>query len=128
MTTLAEHNALRESQAENHKLLGAALDAADKVHLLLDEGVALLGWAVQPGFALGQVAKPDDATAIGWVSWISRKPGWRFEASDPRTGPFLDRPYIEIAAVTDVDGVTVKIWSHIDADVVQIASRNGAAA
>jgi hypothetical protein len=107
--------------ADGHKLLSSALDVAVKVHALLPDGVTLKAWTVLPFEVSGQVASLDDDTAIGWVVWISQQPGWQFEESLLKHSDFLPEPYVAIAAITDVDGMQVRIWAHVTADAQKAA-------
>ena len=102
--------------ADGHKLLSSALDVAVKVHALLPEGVTLKAWTVLPFEVSGQVASLDDKTAIGWVVWLSQQAGWQFEESLLKHSDFLPEPYVVIAAITDVDGMQVRIWAHVTAE------------
>ncbi len=119
---------MRDTLADAHALISPALDVATEVYTLLPAGVTLSALTVLPVQVLGQIAPPDDATAISWISWISRLPGWRFEQAPVKHSDFLKRPFIGIAAVTEIEGVAVRIWSHIAADVVPALAENGAAA
>lgn len=101
--------------ADGHTLLSSALDVAVKVHALLPEGVTLKAWTVLPFEVSGQVASLSDDTAIAWVMWVSQQPGWRFEESLLKRSDFLPEPYVAIAAITDVDGMQVRIWAHVTA-------------
>ena len=102
--------------ADGHKLLSSALDVAVKVHALLPEGVTLKAWTVLPFEVSGQVASLDDDTAIAWVMWVSQLPNWRFEESLLKHSDFLPEPYAVIAAITDMDGMQVRIWAHVTAE------------
>lgn len=125
MTTMVEQ-ATHDALAEDHALLASALDVAVKVHMLL-EGVTLLSWTVLPGQVLGQLAKSDEAAVIGQVAWLARQPGWSLVQSLMKSSPFM-APWIEISAVTEVDGVTVRLWATITADVLSVSASTGATA
>lgn len=119
--------------ADGHKLLSPALDVAVKVHALLPDGVTLKAWTVLPFEVSGQVSSLNDDTAIAWVMWISQQPNWRFEESLLKHSKFLPEPYVAIAAITDVDGMQVRIWAHVTAEsqkaaISTLAEKKGAAA
>ncbi|ACU71962.1 hypothetical protein Caci_3053 [Catenulispora acidiphila DSM 44928] len=125
MTALIEQ-AANDALADDHNRLAPALDVAVKVHMLL-EGVSLASWTVLPGQVLGQLSKPDEATVIGQVAWLSRQPGWSLVQSPMKTSPFI-APWIELSAVTEMDGVTVRLWTTITADILSVSATTGAAA
>lgn len=115
MTILTDRFMLN-THADGHKLLSSALDVAVKVHALLPDGVTLKAWTVLPFEVSGQVASLNDDTAIAWVMWVSQLPGWQFEESLLKHSDFLPEPYVAIAAITDVDGMQVRIWAHVTAE------------
>jgi hypothetical protein len=115
-----------DTLAADHARLAPALDVAVKVHMLL-EGVNLLSWTVLPGQVLGQLSKSDDATVISQVAWLARQPGWSLLRSPVKTCPSM-APWIELSAVTEWDGVTVRLWTTITADVLSVSATTGAAA
>lgn len=125
MTTIADRIEY-DTLAADHARLAPALDVAVKVHMLL-EGVNLLSWTVLPGQVLGQLSKSDDATVISQVAWLSRQQGWSLVQSPVKTSPFM-APWIEISAVTVMDGVTVRLWATITADVLSVSATTGATA
>lgn len=114
-----------------HAALSNALDVAAKVHTLLPGGVTLRAWTLLPCEVAGEVVSLDDKTAIGWVVWLSQLAGWQFEESLLKHSDFLPEPYVAIAAITDVDGMQVRIWAHVTAEsqkaaVSTITSRKAA--
>lgn len=115
MTVLTDRFMLN-THADGHALLSSALDVAVKVHAQLPDGVTLKAWTVLPFEVSGQVASLNDDTAIAWVVWLSQLPGWRFEESLLKHSDFLPEPYLTISAVTDMDDVPVRIWSHVAAN------------
>lgn len=120
MTALTETTVLTDrfmlnTHADGHTLLSSALDVAAKVHAQLPDGVTLKAWTVLPFEASGQVASLNDDAAIAWVVWLSQLPGWRFEESLLKRSDFLPEPYVTISAVTDMDGMPVRIWAHVAA-------------
>lgn len=121
---------IRNTLLERHNCLSNVLDAASKVHMLLPHGVTVTAWRVEFGVAQGQLAlhPGDDASRIALIVWLSRMPGWSFQQEAPAHPLIADHPYIHIAAVTEMDGVSVKIWTHIAADVVVPALESGVAA
>ena len=102
--------------ADGHFLLSSALDVAAKVHSLLPEGVTLQAWTVLPHEVSGQVSSLNDETAIARIMWVSQMPNWRFEQTPPWESEFLPKPYVTISAVTDMDGMPVRIWAHVAAE------------
>lgn len=104
------------THAAGHALLSSALDVAAKVHALLPDGVTLRAWALLPCEIAGEVASLNDDAAIAWVVWLSQLPNWHFEESLLKHSDFLPKPYVTIAAVTDLDGMPVRIWAHVAAD------------
>jgi len=99
-----------------HALLSTALDVAAKVHALLPDGVTLRAWTLLPCEIAGEVASLNDDAAIAWIIWLSQLPNWHFEESLLKHSDFLPKPYVAIAAVTDMDGMPVRIWAHVAAD------------
>jgi len=104
-----------------HAALSNALDVAAKVHALLPGGVTLRAWTLLPCEVAGEVVSLDDKTAIGWIVWLSQQPGWQFEESLLKRSSFLSKPYVTIAAVTDVDKMPVRIWAHVTAELQKSA-------
>lgn len=102
-----------------HNSLSASLDAAAKVHMLLPEGLLISGWQVLPGQASGQLRTHPraDASVIAVLVALSRQPGWSLLYDAPVYSRMTETTYIEIAAVTEIDGVRVRIWDHVYSDV-----------
>lgn len=117
MTTSADQ-IMRKVLSDHHDRLSASLDVAAKVHMLLPEGLTLAEWCALPGELRGQLSHADDASALAEIVAVSRIPGWSFECGQPKDSNFRRGIYMTIAAVTEVDGVAVRIWCQINADVV----------
>lgn len=128
MTTTVDDR-VRADLVDGHNSLSNALAAAEKIHMLLPHGVVLANWRMSPGHAMGQLINfpHDDAYNVSLLVWLSQMPGWSWRQGEPRNYPSTDYCYIEIAAVTDVDGVSVEVWTHIAADVMPAQVTTGAA-
>lgn len=104
----------------NHNALANALEAAAKIYALLPEDITLAELRVMPGRVTGQLSTwpRDDAYSTSLLMWLAQKPGWSWKCDEPRSSSETDRPYIAIGAVTEMNNVTVEIWSHIGADIL----------
>lgn len=124
MTAVAEYGTQTGSR------LSAALDAAVKAQNLLPDNTPLADWRVTEdgATALLMQHQKDDTFTSAWIVSLAQQPGWSFSKNPPRRSEFTGVWSVEIAAVTEIDGVPVRIWAHIGTDVIQVASTNGAAA
>lgn len=116
--------------AENHNALANSLEAATKVHALLPQDITLGEMHVRPGRVTGQLSAwpRDDAYVTSLLMWLAQQPGWSWRCDEPRSSSVRDVPYVYIAAVTDMDGVTVEIWNHIEVDILPRMLETGVAA
>lgn len=127
--TMTIDDRIRADLVDGHNSLPNALEVALKIHALLPDGIALGSLHIAPGRALGQLATypRDDAYITSLLMWMAQKPGWSWKAEPPRVSA-AGLPYIEIAAVTEMNGVTVELWDHIAANIAHHEMENGAAA
>lgn len=126
MTILSSHT-ISSALTGDRDALSSALDVAVKVYSLLPDYITLSTLMQMPGHMLGQVAAPDDAMAIAWVSSIAQRSGWVFEHGQPEHNQFTHCTYMRIAASTEIDGVKVTIWTHITAGVESVTTTGAAA-
>lgn len=128
MTTTVDDR-IRADLVVGHNSLSNALEVALKIHALLPDCIVLASLHIAPGRALGQLATypHDDAYATSLLMWLAQKPGWWWKAEPPVIST-AGLPYIQIAAVTDMNGVTVEVWDHIAADLSLHEMGSGVAA
>jgi hypothetical protein len=120
--TTTEDRFMLDVLADGHDRLLSSLEVAAKVYTLLPDGVTLRALTVLPHEVAGEVSSLDDKTAIGRVVWISQMPHWRFEKSQHWDSEFLTKPYATVSAMTDMDGIPVRIWAHVAADEQQVTA------
>lgn len=111
---------MRTFVTEGHNALANSLEVAAKIYALLPHDITLAEVRVMPGKVTGQLSAwpRDDTYTTSLLMWLAQKPGWSWRCDAPRHSSMGEAPYIYVAAITDLDGVTVEVWSHISADIL----------